>query len=123
MTRKEILLVAEKMVNGDRQDDYGRPEQNFDRIAMLWNCYLGCERLNVGINAVDVAAMLALLKIARIASGHGKSDNWIDLAGYAACGGEIQALMNGEIPEDSDAGRATQDGRRRSEVGKHDPRR
>lgn len=121
MTRKEILQTAEKMVNGDRQDDYGRPEQNFDRIAMLWNSYLGCERLNTGITPVDVAAMLALLKIARIASGHGKNDNWIDLAGYAACGGEIQALMNGEIV---DAGRATQGGgMRRSEVGKHDPRR
>jgi hypothetical protein len=34
--------------------------------------------------------MLALLKIARIASGHAKEDNWIDLAGYAACGGEIE---------------------------------
>nr|DAU67432.1 MAG TPA: hypothetical protein [Caudoviricetes sp.] len=33
----------------------------------------------------------ALLKIARIASGHAKSDNWVDLAGYAACGGEIEA--------------------------------
>jgi predicted membrane channel-forming protein YqfA (hemolysin III family) len=36
------------------------------------------------------AAMLALLKIARIASGHAKADNWVDLAGYAACGGEIE---------------------------------
>ena len=38
-----------------------------------------------------VAALLALLKIARIATGHGKSDNWVDLAGYAACGGELQS--------------------------------
>ena len=45
------------------------------------------------INPVDVAAMLALLKIARIASGHAKEDNWIDLAGYAACGGEIEAKI------------------------------
>ncbi len=121
MNRKEILQVAEKMVNGDRQDDYGRPENNFERIAMLWTHYLGPNRLSVGISPVDVAAMLALLKIARIASGHGKNDNWVDLAGYAACGGEIQSIMNGEIPlEDED--RATQE-RRRSEVGKHDPRR
>lgn len=93
MTRKEILETAEKMVNGDRQDDYGTPEQNFERIAMLWTHYLGSDRLNTGITPVDVAAMLALLKIARVASGHGKSDNWIDLAGYAACGGELQSAM------------------------------
>lgn len=34
--------------------------------------------------------MLALLKIARIASGNAKKDNWVDLAGYAACGGELE---------------------------------
>jgi hypothetical protein len=33
--------------------------------------------------------MLALLKIGRIATGHTKADNYIDLAGYAACAGEI----------------------------------
>ena len=34
--------------------------------------------------------MMALLKIARIAGGNAKADNWIDLAGYAACGGELE---------------------------------
>ena len=87
MTRKEILEAAAKCVVGDREEDYGSPEQNFERIAAFWNIYLG----GGDINAKDVAAMLALLKIARIASGHAKSDNWVDLAGYAACGGEIEA--------------------------------
>lgn len=35
--------------------------------------------------------MMCLFKIARIATGHGKADNWVDLAGYAACGGELEA--------------------------------
>ena len=34
------------------------------------------------------AMMMALLKIARIAGGSGTRDSFIDLAGYAACGGE-----------------------------------
>ena len=72
MDRKQILDTAEKMVNGDRQDDYGTPENNFSRIAGLWNVYLGDGKLKAKIMPVDVAAMLALLKIARIASGHGK---------------------------------------------------
>ena len=38
--------------------------------------------------------MLALMKIGRISSGHAKPDNWVDLAGYAACGGEIEANIN-----------------------------
>jgi hypothetical protein len=33
--------------------------------------------------------MMALLKIGRIASGQAQADNYIDLAGYAACAGEI----------------------------------
>lgn len=87
MTRKEILETAAKCVVGDREEDYGAPEQNFERIAAFWNIYLG----GGDLTAKDVAVMLALLKIARIASGHAKSDNWVDLAGYAACGGEIEA--------------------------------
>jgi hypothetical protein len=35
--------------------------------------------------------MMSLLKLARIRSNPGHSDNWIDLAGYAACGGELAA--------------------------------
>lgn len=84
--REEILRAAEKCVMGDREQDYGSPEQNFKVIADMWNVYVGGPRFQ----PKDVAAMLALLKIARIASGHAKADNWIDLAGYAACGGELE---------------------------------
>ena len=94
MTRPEILDAAAKCVCGDREQDYGSPENNFRTIASLWEVYLRgkCVSIDadVTILAEDVAAMLALLKIARIASGHTKADNWIDLAGYAACGGEIE---------------------------------
>jgi hypothetical protein len=93
MKRKEILEAAERCVCGDREQDYGRPENNFQIIANLWNDYLngtGDEEYYL-IGAKDVAVMLALLKIARIATGHAKEDNWVDLAGYAACGGEIEA--------------------------------
>jgi hypothetical protein len=77
-------------VCGDREQDYGSPENNFQIIANLWGAYSGYE-----FDAKDVAAMLALLKIARIASGHAKADNWVDLAGYAACGGEIETSEEG----------------------------
>lgn len=85
MTRKETLDAALRCVCGDREA-YGTPEDNFGRIARLWEDYLGHP-----ICPHDVAAMMALLKIARIASGQPKADNWVDLAGYAACGAELQA--------------------------------
>ena len=86
MERSEILDAAKRCVCGDREQDYGSPEKNFERIAEFWSTYMGYP-----VVAHDVAAMLALLKIARIATGHAKEDNWIDLAGYAACGGELEA--------------------------------
>lgn len=84
ITRESILDTAKQMVCGHREQDYGSPEDNFARIANLWMVYLG-----VPITPVDVAMMMALLKIARIKSGTGTADSFIDLAGYAACGGEI----------------------------------
>jgi len=39
--------------------------------------------------------MMALMKIARLRHNHGHADSWIDLAGYAACGGEIGTREGG----------------------------
>lgn len=83
MTRIECLETAEHMVNGDREHDYGTPEDNFKTIAGLWSAYLGKE-----ISSLDVAMLMALMKIARIKAGT-KPDSFVDLAGYAACGAEI----------------------------------
>lgn len=96
LTRVDILHAAEKCVCGQREQDYGTPEDNFETIAELWETYLrhACvdEAGGVYIDANDVAMMMALLKIARIAAGGGKADSWIDLAGYAACGAECEGV-------------------------------
>ena len=96
LTRADILHAAEKCVCGQREQDYGTPEDNFETIAGLWETYLSraCvdEAGGVYIDATDVAMMMALLKIARIAAGGGKADSWIDLAGYAACGAECEGV-------------------------------
>ena len=87
--RAEILHEAEKCICGQREQDYGSPEDNFSIIAGLWTKYTGTE-----ITALDVAMMMCLLKIARIKNGGGTGDSFVDLAGYAACGGEIHAKQN-----------------------------
>lgn len=84
MTRKEILAAAEKCVCGDREKQYGNPENNFRKISDLWTAYLGYE-----ITPLDVAMLMALLKAARIKTGVGTEDSFIDAAGYIACAGEI----------------------------------
>lgn len=93
MTREEILNLAKTCVCGKREQDYGSPESNFQLIADLWNAYLYSTDNGI-ITPTDVAMMMALLKIARIRNGGGTGDSFVDLAGYAACGGEIFA--NGE---------------------------
>jgi hypothetical protein len=79
--RAEVLTMAESLVNGDRNAQYGDPRQDFRRTADMWSAYLG-----VPIAMHDVAAMMALLKVSRIRWSPGKLDSWVDLAGYAACG-------------------------------------
>lgn len=93
-----ILETACDIVNGDRQNDYGEVEDNFTTIAHLWDAYVSSldGTKSHTITPKDVAIMMILLKVARTASGHGKQDNWIDIAGYAACGGEIESRMKGE---------------------------
>lgn len=85
MTRKEILAEAEKCICSDRNLQYGEPEDNFNTIAKFWSAFL-----DIKITAPQVAAMMILLKTARIKASQGRDkDSWIDVAGYSACGGEI----------------------------------
>lgn len=93
--RRTVLETAIKTICQDRQDQYGNPENNFQTIAELWTTYLrAADVIKVHSDAAvmphDVAAMMCLLKLARVATGSAKLDNWVDLAGYAALGGEME---------------------------------
>lgn len=85
-TRQRVLSEAEKCVCGQREHEYGVPEDSFEMIGKFWTVYLDYA---TKIDAHDVAAMMALLKIARISKNPDHMDSWCDLAGYASCGGEI----------------------------------
>lgn len=61
---------------GERERDYGTPENNFETIGLLWGVYLRAAHPELAkvmavnhITAKDVAAMMGLLKVARIATG------------------------------------------------------
>ena len=69
-----------------REQDYGTPEDSFQKIGTFWTAYLNYA---VKIDAEDVAAMMALLKIARISENPQHMDSWVDGCGYFSCGGEI----------------------------------
>lgn len=90
-SRRGILLQATKCVCGDRDQDYGSPEHSLSAIGSFWADYIEAKYgTEVPLTGADASAMMVLFKMARVATGHGKTDNWVDAAGYAACGGEIE---------------------------------
>ena len=84
VSRADILDRAKAIVTGEREKQYGKPEDNFAIIAELWGAYTGYK-----FSPVDVAMMMALLKVARIKTGDYLADNYVDICGYVACAGEI----------------------------------
>ena len=91
ITRAGLLDKAKAVVCGEREKQYGSPEDSFRAIADYWTVYLhqtGNLPVHRELTSEDAAIMMILLKVARQA-GRGKLDNWVDIAGYAACGAEI----------------------------------
>lgn len=83
-----ILKKAEQTVF-QRQGTYDKPEDNFTRIADLWNAYIKGRPNKDPLTPKDVALMMVLLKISRELYQH-KEDNLIDAAGYIQCAENVQ---------------------------------
>jgi hypothetical protein len=90
VTRRQILEEAINAVCTDRNHQYGGPEQSFTAIAEMWTAYLHCKGHDITIDSHDAAMMLTLFKAARVTTSDSpKADTYVDLAGYAACAGEL----------------------------------
>ena len=88
--RVEALREAARIISGERNKQYGGPEENFERIARIWEIIFG-----IPVSNEDVAMAMVAVKVARYASKSGyQPDTWIDIAGYAACGYEVGNLEN-----------------------------
>lgn len=84
MNRSEILEAARQAVTVDRAATHGDAERTFGRIAAVWSARLGIE-----IAPEQVCILLVDLKTCRAWGNPGHADNWVDMAGYAACGWEL----------------------------------
>jgi len=81
--RGGILIEAHNIINGARNDMYGKPENSFEVIGKFWSAYLGGKwHCDCEITACNVAEMMALMKIARMVTGAGSLDSYKDCAGY-----------------------------------------
>lgn len=80
-----MLIDAATIVSGQRDKQYGGPEENFGRIAAMWSVIFSRK-----FTKEEVAMAMIAVKLARHASNYGfQADTWTDIAGYAACGYEV----------------------------------
>lgn len=91
--RGRILNKALDIINGERLDVYGKPEDSFEIIGKYWTTYLQANGLITGSGALispqEVAEMMMLFKIARMSGQKPIIDNYVDLAGYAAIAADM----------------------------------
>lgn len=80
-----ILDEAKSVVYGDRQADYGKVSDNFNKIAKMWSAILDKD-----VSAEQVGLCMVAVKIARQCNKP-KRDNLVDGAGYFAT---IEKMQN-----------------------------
>lgn len=68
------LVRVNDMLNGEKAEEYGNPRIMFQNISKRW---FGCDDAEV-----DVAIMMAELKIERIKHDHTKEDSYLDAIAY-----------------------------------------
>jgi len=88
--RGSVLAEAVDVINGERQDVYGAPEDSFGLIADYWSVYLSERYEDIDLDRRDVAMMMVLFKIARESHQH-KRDNIRDAAGYLGIYADMQS--------------------------------
>lgn len=77
---EDVLDEAMRITKGDRNAQYGPPQQDFERVATMWSALKGVE-----FTQREVAMFMICLKLSR-ETHQRKRDNWVDIAGYARCG-------------------------------------
>lgn len=83
---ESILQEAERIINGQRRDDYGDVRESFELIAALWSPVVG-----VTVTAEQVALCMIQLKVARAMNGY-QRDSLVDIAGYAGCLAKLRGV-------------------------------
>lgn len=87
--RVNILNTAAELIVGQRQEDYGTPQENFQRFADLTNIIIKKNlETNTPLSARQMADIMVLLKMSRTVNTP-TEDSYIDIAGYAGIAGEL----------------------------------
>ncbi len=93
MSSETIFQEAERIVGGERRQDYGDVRESFTRIAKAWSAVLPCD-----VTAEQVALCMIGLKLVRESNAH-KRDNLVDICGYTLCIERMGVVCGAEHPE------------------------
>ena len=95
-TAADMLAESMSIVAGSREQTHGDKFQNFTKISYVWNGILMAAGKPTAspLDAHDVANLMEGMKMARRYLGAFNPDDYIDGAGYAACGFEIRTRAN-----------------------------
>jgi hypothetical protein len=77
MNKQSINAEADKIINGQRREDYGAADESFRKIAVGWSVILG-----VTVNPMQVIQAMVWLKVCRSLKGY-QRDSYVDICGYA----------------------------------------
>lgn len=90
--KETIADEAKNIVSGARRAAYGKPEDNFERIARFWKAYFENTGRPIGLTAADVSPLMRLMKEARLCETPDHRDSFVDLVGYTLTGAEINGV-------------------------------
>tara|TARA_B110000046_G_scaffold159090_1_gene171421 strand:- start:470 stop:787 length:318 start_codon:yes stop_codon:yes gene_type:complete len=90
------LDEAKKIINHDRNKEYGEPADNFRDIAEMMTILLRpVLKDGKSIRVEHVAMTMMAVKLSRMTTSPAKLDTWVDLAGYVGTGYEAMEIFNG----------------------------
>lgn len=90
--KTKIADEAKRIVSGARRAAYGKPEDNFARIARYWDAYFKNTGRDIEVTAADVSPLMRLMKEARLNETPAHADSFVDLVGYTLTGAEVNGV-------------------------------
>lgn len=94
--RDRPLDEAKRLINADRNKEYGEPVENFRDIAEMMTVLIRpILKEGARVRVEHVAMMMMAVKLSRMTTSPHKLDTWVDICGYAGTGYEAMEIMNG----------------------------
>ena len=87
---ESVLIEAERLTTGARQESYGHPADDYAKVAQMWSAILGTE-----VTPQQAIMCMICIKISRELNLPSR-DNRVDMAGYANCLDMVEYRLSGD---------------------------